>query len=91
MLGRVHAVGHGKMRRDGIAEGVVVFQNTHHIGVAEQRPLLVVTPGHRAGLAHVIVGPDLILLDVFGSGVPVLVTLFCHTASLDYSVSLVEA
>src|SRR5690554_2374234 len=71
MFWRVHAVGYRQMCGNNTAEGLVFFQSGHHILMAEQAPVLIVTPGYRALPAHGVVGLDLAFQYIAGTGVPV--------------------
>ncbi len=69
--GWVHAVGHGRVARHRVAEGLVVGERPHHVRMAEQRPVQVLAVRHRAALAQVVVGADLVGEHGRRAGVPV--------------------
>lgn len=54
VLGRIHAVRHRQVLRDGIAESLVVVQHPPDVGVAIHEPAALPTAHHRAALASLV-------------------------------------
>lgn len=78
VLGRVHPIWYGEVRRKGITESLVVVEDTLHICMAEKRPVQVVAVRYRTALAHVVVGGNLIVEHWLGSGKPIGLKAFVH-------------